>query len=108
MAVGGRDEWRDDRPVARDPHLLDMRLAATTNPDLLTHNLGPLPLTFELIARWIGWVEPLDVQVLHIVHTVGHAPCDPLIMTDDDTGRAGQAGAGHMVVTAVEVHLVPQ
>src|SRR5262245_61197771 len=108
VVVVGRDQRRDNRPMARDPHLLDVRFALAANNDLLAHDLRALPLALELIARWVGWVEPLNVNILHIGHGVGHAPCDPLIMADDNTWRTRQTHAGHGVVAAVEMHLVPE
>src|SRR5690349_22447063 len=94
--------------MAGDPHLLDNRLRPPADDDLLTHDLCLLPGALELVAMRVGRVETLDEEILHVVLAVGQPPGDMLVMPDHHAGRAGQAGAGHMEIAAVEMILIPE
>ena len=94
--------------MPRNPHLLDVRRRAAPDRDLLAHDLGALPRAAELVARRVGWVEPLDEQILHVGLAAGDAPGDPLVVADHHAGHSRQARAGDVIPPAAEVDLVPR
>src|SRR6266542_2418666 len=69
---------------------------------------GLFPRAAKLIARRVGRVEALDEEILHVVLTVSHTPGDALVMADHYPRRARQARAGHMIVAAAQMVLVPK
>ncbi len=73
----------------------DHRIAAGHLNDLLANlQIGPLSVELHLVG--VGWVDPLEEQVLDVGAGVGDTPGDPLVVTDHDTGKTGEGEAGHV------------
>ncbi len=95
----------EQRAVARDAHLQDLRLGAA-HRDLLAVDRERLPRPVELNGGAV-LVQPLDVEVLDVAADVGDAPRVVRRRAQDHPGREGERHPARLVARRREVELQP-
>ena len=102
----------DDGPVAGRADG-DFHRATSGDADDLGAYVHVDPFAVHLVLVGVLRVDFLDVQVHHVRPDVGKAPCDAVVVADDDARRACE-GKAHDIIRAgfgfrlaVQAHLVP-
>ena len=96
----------DHRAVASGPDR-KAHVYCGAHVDVLLVHFGVNPAALHQVFVRVAGVERLEVQVLDVGAGVGHSPRDPVVVTDDHEGSAGQADAGHVQTRRLELNLVP-
>ena len=65
--------------------------------NVVADGLVRVPATLPEILAWVGGVLLLVVEERLLILGVGKAPCDVLVVADEDHGRAGDAHAAGVV-----------
>src|SRR5947207_11543455 len=98
---------RQDWSVASYTYFFDDRLPCSLYFDLFAYDLRIFPLTHIFILIGIFWIEFFDVQVLNVGDCIGKSPGNILVMSYDNTGRAGKTYTDHIDITSYQVALKP-
>ena len=94
------------RTVARNV-VDDLHRIAAFDPDQLPFDRSLLQLTAEQIASGPR-IEPFDIEILHIELEVRNAPCDAVVVADDDGWSARQRYSRHIQPGGLQVDHVPR
>src|SRR5260370_37664402 len=92
--------FKNDRSVRSHRYIKRDRVSLRTreslaNLDLFMTHFRVAPTLRGLVAKRIRRIELFDVEILNVGADICHAPGDPIVVTDDDAGKAGRGDAGH-------------
>src|SRR5579859_3811073 len=88
-------------------YFFDEGSPASPNFDLFANDLCLLPPALVCILVGILRVKFLDVEVLNVGDSIGDAPRNMLVVSDNHSWRAWKTGANDVYIPCYQVALVP-
>ena len=96
-----------NRAMTRNKYLFHEGFFLPFDTNLFTYNCCILPLTLKLVLMWVVWIDLLNIQVLHIGNGICDAPCDVLIVSNDNTGGTGKTCTNYVDIARDKMTFIP-